>query len=127
MTEENVEFHEDADNLRPQTLDRHRAILSLSEELEAIDSYGQRIDATSDEVLSTILAHNRNEEIEHAKILLEWLRRADPDFARNLKSDLFVDKASEIEAHGPGPEDDFGADETDGSLGIGSLKEKIRL
>ena len=68
----------------------HRALVSLGEELEAIDWYGQRIDATDDAELREILRHNRNEEIEHAAMLLEWIRRRDPDMEQRLKPRLFT-------------------------------------
>ena len=71
-------FHESTEDLTSQTLDLHRAIRSLMEELEAIDWYQQRVDATKDDALRAILAHNRDEEKEHASMLLEWIRRQDP-------------------------------------------------
>jgi uncharacterized protein len=85
-----VGFHESPQDLTPQTRDLHRAIVSLMEELEAIDWYQQRIDATTDETLRTILAHNRDEEKEHASMVLEWIRRHDPAFDTNLKKYLFT-------------------------------------
>src|SRR2546422_6723598 len=69
-----VGFHESPQDLNPQTRDMHRAIVSLMEELEAIDWYQQRVDATTDEALRTILTHNRDEEKEHASMVLEWIR-----------------------------------------------------
>jgi ferritin-like protein len=83
-------FHESPQDLSPQTRDMHRAILSLMEELEAIDWYQQRIDATTDESLRAILAHNRDEEKEHASMVLEWIRRRDPSFDQHLKEYLFT-------------------------------------
>ena len=83
-------LHESADDLTPQTRDLHRAIVSLMEELEAIDWYQQRVEATSDNVLRTILAHNRDEEKEHASMVLEWIRRHDPAFDEHLKKYLFT-------------------------------------
>lgn len=83
-------FHESPQDLTPQTRDMHRAILSLMEELEAIDWYQQRIDAAGDETLKTILAHNRDEEKEHASMVLEWIRRHDPAFDAHLKQYLFT-------------------------------------
>ena len=83
-------FHESPQDLTPQTRDLHRAIRSLMEELEAIDWYQQRIDATTDEALRTILAHNRDEEKEHASMVLEWIRRHDPVFEGHLKKYLFT-------------------------------------
>jgi uncharacterized protein len=84
-------FHESSDLLRPETRDMHRALTSLMEELEAIDWYGQRVDATGDATLREIIAHNRNEEQEHAAMLLEWIRRRDPDFDRHLRVYLFTE------------------------------------
>ena len=83
-------LHESAQDLTPQTRDMHRAIVSLMEELEAIDWYQQRVDATADEALRTILAHNRDEEKEHASMVLEWIRRHDPAFDAHLKKYLFT-------------------------------------
>jgi uncharacterized protein len=83
-------FHEAVSDLKPQTLDMHRAIVSLMEELEAIDWYQQRVDATGDEALRTILAHNRDEEKEHASMVLEWIRRHDPMFDAHLRKYLFT-------------------------------------
>ncbi|MEJ2633956.1 MAG: ferritin [Calditrichia bacterium] len=83
-------LHERFEDLRPHTLDFHRAIISLVEELEAIDWYNQRMDACSDEELKKILKHNRDEEKEHAAMLLEWLRRNDEQFPDHLKKYLFT-------------------------------------
>src|SRR5262245_33047921 len=83
-------FHESAQDLKPETRDMHRAIVSLMEELEAVDWYQQRIDATTDEALRTILTHNRDEEKEHASMVLEWIRRHDPVFDQNLRKYLFT-------------------------------------
>jgi ferritin-like protein len=84
-------LHEERTALRPQTIDHHRAIASLMEELEAVDWYDQRIDACSDAELAAILAHNRDEEKEHAAMVLEWLRRHDPALDRHLRTYLFKD------------------------------------
>ncbi|OGI48895.1 MAG: ferritin, partial [Candidatus Muproteobacteria bacterium RIFCSPHIGHO2_02_FULL_65_16] len=72
--------------------DMHRAIVSLMEELQAVDWYSQRIEASGDKELKAILAHNRDEEKEHAAMLLEWIRRKDPTFSKELKDYLFTDK-----------------------------------
>ena len=72
-------------------MDRHRAISSLMEELEAVDWYDQRIDATSDPDLADVLRHNRDEEKEHAAMVLEWLRRRDPVLDRHLRRYLFTE------------------------------------
>lgn len=88
----NEGFHEPIDELSDATLDMHRAITSLMEELEAIDWYNQRVDACKDEELRAILAHNRDEEKEHAAMVLEWIRREDDTFSHELKEFLFTDK-----------------------------------
>jgi ferritin-like protein len=87
-----VGFHEPPESLTPRTRDLHRAIVSLMEELEAIDWYQQRADACTDKDLKAVLAHNRDEEKEHAAMLLEWIRRKDPAFSKELKDYLFTDK-----------------------------------
>jgi ferritin-like protein len=85
-------LHEPAQALSPQTLDMHRAIVSLIEELEAVDWYQQRVDACRNDELRAILEHNRDEEKEHAAMILEWIRRRDPPFSRELKDYLFTEK-----------------------------------
>ena len=87
-----VGYHEPFESLSSETRDMHRAIVSLMEELEAVDWYNQRCDACSDEALKKILEHNRDEEKEHASMLLEWIRRRDPTFSNHLKDYLFTDK-----------------------------------
>lgn len=87
-----VGYHEPVEELSIQTRDMHRAIVSLMEELEAIDWYNQRCDACGDEALKDILAHNRDEEKEHAAMLLEWIRRRDPTFAGEMKEYLFTEQ-----------------------------------
>ena len=86
----NEGYHES--NLSEETRDMHRAIVSLMEELEAVDWYNQRVDACNDKELRAILAHNRNEEKEHAAMVLEWIRRRDPTFNKELRDYLFTDK-----------------------------------
>jgi ferritin-like protein len=83
-------LHEE--NLSETTKDMHRALISLIEELEAVDWYNQRVDACTDNALRDILAHNREEEKEHAAMLLEWIRRQDPAFDKELKDYLFSEK-----------------------------------
>lgn len=85
-------IHEDRKDLSKKTLDLHRAAISLKEELEAADWYQQRVDATEDESLKKILEHNRDEEKEHAAMLIEWLRRNDEAFAHELKDYLFTEE-----------------------------------
>jgi hypothetical protein len=88
----NEGMHEEIADLSDETRDMHRAIVSLMEELEAVDWYNQRVDAAKDEELQAILAHNRDEEKEHASMLLEWIRRRDPKFDHELRDYLFTDK-----------------------------------
>jgi ferritin-like protein len=88
----NEGFHEAREDLSAETMDMHRAITSLMEELEAVDWYNQRVDACKDAELRAILAHNRDEEKEHAAMVLEWIRRQDPAFDKELKDYLFTEK-----------------------------------
>lgn len=74
-------FHAPFERLGRKTVTMHYAIRSLMEELEAVDWYRQRADDCDDEQLKAILLHNMREEIEHASMIMEWLRRTDPDFA----------------------------------------------
>jgi ferritin-like protein len=115
MTDSNssISSHEDPSKLSPETRDRHRALASLREEIEAVDWYAQRIDAAEDADLRRILAHNRDEEIEHACMLLEWLRRRDPVFDAQLRSQLF--RAQPIALEEP-------SDELQ-DLGLGDLRD----
>lgn len=88
----NEGLHEAAGDLSEETRNLHRAIVSLIEELEAVDWYQQRADACSDPALKAILAHNRDEEKEHAAMLLEWIRRNDGSFDHELRDYVFTDK-----------------------------------
>ena len=88
----NEGYHEPIEELSDETRDFHRAITSLMEELEAVDWYNQRVDACKDEELKAILAHNRDEEIEHAAMVLEWIRRRNPVFDTELRNFLFTEK-----------------------------------
>lgn len=129
MADSSTSLHEAREELAAATLDKHRGIVSLMEELEAIDWYQQRIDATADEELAAILAHNRDEEKEHAAMMLEWLRRQDPKLDSILRTYLFSDeRIVDIEE-----EEDHGSSSTarrarrsssDASLGIGSLRQE---
>jgi hypothetical protein len=85
-----VGYHEPAAELSDATRDMHRAIVSLMEELEAVDWYNQRADVAKDAELRAILEHNRDEEKEHAAMVLEWIRRRDATFAKELKDFLFT-------------------------------------
>lgn len=85
-------YHEPLELLSEQTKDMHRALVSVQEELEAVDWYRQRAEATQDEELKGLLLHNMREEIEHACMVLEWLRRNNPDFDQQMRTYLFTDK-----------------------------------
>ena len=119
-----VGLHESEESLRTETKDKHRALTSMMEELEAVDWYDQRVDAATDPELKEILAHNRDEEKEHFVMTLEWLRRRDTKFSEELESRLFTEGsivAQEAEGHGAASAE-APPGSTDGSLGIGSLK-----
>jgi uncharacterized protein len=114
-------LHEDPRALGPAVIDRHRAIVSLMEEMEAVDWYDQRVAATADEELKAVLAHNRDEEKEHAAMVLEWLRRQDPALDAHLRKYLFSEEpltalVAEEKAEPPAPV------APDGHLGIGDLR-----
>jgi len=120
MASSSAELHEDPSQLRAETIERHRATVSVLEELEAIDWYDQRVDATGDAELASVLAHNRDEEKEHAVMTLEWLRRRDPVLDRVMRTYLFTSGSIlEVEKEAAGGEAAGGGD---GSLGIGSLR-----
>jgi uncharacterized protein len=114
-------LHEDAATIGPLVVDRHRAIASLMEELEAVDWYDQRAAATEDDELRAILIHNRDEEKEHACMALEWLRRQDAVLDAHLRKYLFTKgPIGTREAEG---EVKAGAQAAGGSdLAIGSLR-----
>lgn len=117
-------LHEDVAKLKPKTIEQHRAFVSLQEELEASDWYNQRVDASGDPELAAILAHNRDEEKEHAAMVLEWLRRSDPKLDQHLRTYLFTEGsllALEKAAEG-GAAAVASPDAGDRSLGIGSLR-----
>ncbi len=86
-------YQEPANDLSAKTRDMHLALESLKEELEAGDWYNQRVDTCKDKELKAVLAHNRDEEKEHASMLLEWVRRQDPVISKELKDYLFTKKA----------------------------------
>ncbi len=86
-----VGYHEPLERMSPEAVEMHRALTSMQEELEAVDWYRQRADACEDQALTEILLHNMREEIEHASMILEWLRRHSPDFAKQLKTYLFTE------------------------------------
>ncbi len=124
-------LHEPEELLDEATIDHHRAMTSLCEELEAIDWYDQRVRATADESLAAILAYNRDDEKEHAAMALEWLRRRDVALDANLRKFLFT--SGPITGLGDGADDGAsgGASgpvdpDASGSLAIGSLKGALR-
>lgn len=113
-------YHEPLDLLSGETRDMHRAIVSLMEELEAIDWYQQRADACADPQLQAVLLHNKDEEIEHAAMLMEWIRRHSEPFDVMMRTYLFseapivgIEKSAGAGAAAATPAD---------SLGIGTMK-----
>jgi ferritin-like protein len=88
----NEGYHEKISELSEETKTMHRALVSLMEEIEAVDWYNQRVDVCKDEELKAILEHNRDEEKEHAAMLMEWIRRKDPKFEEEMKDYLFTKK-----------------------------------
>lgn len=119
-----VTYHEPASKLSTRTREIHRAIATLMEELEAVDWYQQRVDVTGDEELKAILAHNRDEEIEHAVMTLEWLRRQLAKFDEQLRLYLFTsDPITQIEdAADEGAFQAGSQSGLRGDLGVGSLR-----
>ena len=125
MAEDSGMFHEAVETLKPKTRDMHRAVVSVVEELQAIDWYSQRVDGAEDSELRAILKHNSDEEKEHASMLLEWIRRQDPVFEAHLRKYLFrpgsIVQAEERAAAGAN-----GSGAASGRPSIGSLREVPR-
>ncbi len=122
-------YHEPFERLSNDVVDRHRAIISIMEELEAVDWYDQRVSATDDPELAAVLAHNRDEEKEHAAMTIEWLRRHDPVLDGHLRTFLFTeDPVTEVEERAMSAAEDASTrgpvapDQVESSLGIGSLR-----
>jgi len=111
-------LHESPEDISDETHEMHRALVSLIEELEAVDWYGQRVDASTDGDLEAVLVHNRDEEKEHACMTLEWIRRHDPVFDGFLRKFMFGSGAI-TDGAGEGNGED-----SDPTLGIGSLREQ---
>jgi ferritin-like protein len=88
-----IAYHESKHELSEEVCDMHKALISLTEELEAIDWYNQRADVCNDKELKAILIHNRDDEKEHASMLMEWIRRNDPKFSAEMKDCLFTKKS----------------------------------
>jgi len=116
-------YHEPESELQQKDRDFHRALNSLKEEIEAVDWYHQRIATTQDDTLKTLLEHNRDEEIEHACMVIEWLRRNMPVWDEQLRTYLFTGlPITEVEAAGTQEGEEAGVSLSDGSLNIGDLK-----
>jgi hypothetical protein len=119
-------YHEPIELLSEGTKNMHRAIVSLKEELEAVDWYQQRAEACTDAELRAVITHNKNEEIEHAMMNLEWIRRHCEVFDANIRTYinskgpiLAVEKAQTASESGGGSS---ASSSSSSSLGIGSLK-----
>src|SRR5215510_7398778 len=125
MAGSSASFHEAEGALTPETRDMHRAIVSLMEELEAIDWYQQRIEAADDGELKDILRHNRDEEKEHAAMVLEWIRRRDPSFDKVMRTFLFTERpitALEPAAEAGNGRRRPGGERNEPSVALGSLR-----
>jgi ferritin-like protein len=116
-------FHEPVELLTPEVIERHRAITSLMEELEAVDWYDQRVSATTDEELKSVLAHNRDEEKEHAAMTLEWLRRHDPKWDEMLRTYLFTDEPI-VQVEEEAESQDASGNGNRRALAIGNLRQE---
>ncbi len=113
------QYHEPVEKLDEKTMDISRAINSLKEEIEAVDWYNQRVTASNDAALKAIMAHNRDEEIEHACMTLEWLRRNMDKWDEELKTYLFTDgDITNLEQASMSG----GSSESESNLKIGDLK-----
>jgi ferritin-like protein len=123
MAGSSATLHESPETLGIAAIDRHRATVSIMEELEAIDWYDQRAIASNDDELRAILEHNRDDEKEHAAMALEWLRRHDPFLDAQLRRYLFTEGS--ITAKEDEPEAGDGDGAGSGSLGIGSLRAEV--
>lgn len=120
-------YHEPYEILTSETREMHRALVSLMEELEAVDWYQQRADGCQDPELRAVLVHNKNEEIEHAVMVLEWIRRRSEVFDKELRTYLFTDMPIlEAEERATGEaldaEQDKNAEEAPAEIGDGSLR-----
>lgn len=117
------DYHEPVEELSAEDRDIVRALHSLREEIEAVDWYHQRAAATKDDAIREILIHNRDEEIEHAAMMLEWLRRKISTFDEELRTYLFTEAPiTQVEEAAMGGESGE-SKSSGGNLGIGSLKK----
>jgi len=113
------DYHEPPEDLTSEARNFTRALNSLKEEVEAIDWYNQRVDATEDDTLRRILEHNRDEEMEHACMTLEWLRRNMSGWDEQMQTYLFTEgEITELEAETESEESDDPRD-----LGIGKMQK----
>ncbi len=120
-----ISYHEPVNELSEGTRELHRALTSITEELEAIDWYQQRVDAMQDESLKAVLVHNRDEEIEHAAMVLEWVRRRMPEFDEALRTYLFTEKPiTQVEEEAEAGSGEGPGDASPKSLGIGKFTRK---
>jgi ferritin-like protein len=115
------DYHEPPEALPPEARDFHRALASLREEIEAVDWYHQRVVLSHDAELRAVMAHNRDEEIEHAAMTLEWLRRNMPKFDEHLRRYLFTSGPIKDDTHDA--EASASHDEASG-LGIGGRRKQ---
>ena len=123
MAGSSATLHESPEALGSEAIERHRAIVSIMEELEAIDWYDQRAIASGDDALRAVLEHNRDDEKEHAAMALEWLRRRDPSLDEQLRKYLFTEDSITAKEDEAAADDDAGS----GSLGIGDLRTEVTL
>jgi uncharacterized protein len=121
MAGSSATLHESSEVLGSEAIDRHRAIVSIMEELEAIDWYDQRAIASGDDALRAVLEHNRDDEKEHAAMALEWLRRRDPALDEQLRKYLFTEGSITAKEDEAAADDDTGS----GSLGVGDLRTEV--
>jgi uncharacterized protein len=121
MAGSSATLHESSEVLGSDAIDRHRAIVSIMEELEAIDWYDQRAIASGDDALRAVLEHNRDDEKEHAAMALEWLRRRDPALDEQLRKYLFTEGSITAKEDEAAADDDTGS----GSLGVGDLRTEL--
>jgi uncharacterized protein len=121
MAGSSATLHESSEVLGSEAIDRHRAIVSIMEELEAIDWYDQRAIASADDGLRAVLEHNRDDEKEHAAMALEWLRRRDPALDEQLRKYLFTEGSITAKEDEVAADDDTGS----GSLGVGDLRTEV--
>lgn len=117
-----ISYHEPASELPIEVREMHRAIASLVEELEAVDWYHQRAEITADAQLRGVLIHNRDEEIEHVCMLLEWLRRRVPKFDEELRTYLYTSAPiTQVEGAAENSEEPEAEGDVTADLGIGKL------